>query len=177
MKPQPGIWDTPRLKLIPLTHAQLIRYSRLPASLAMELNLKPVRRVVPDSLKESLGRIILDVKDNPDNYLYYTIWTVVSKELNIMVGDICFKGEPDDNGNVEIGYGTYDDFSGKGYMTETVGAITEWAHSQKGVSAVIAETLKENIASQKVLQKSGYAQFKETQNMIWWRHLKNETYE
>ncbi|RZJ75174.1 MAG: N-acetyltransferase [Flavobacterium sp.] len=177
MKSLPGILETPRLRLIPLPHAQLIRYSRLPASLAIELDLKPVRRVVPESLKEGLDRIISDVKNNPDNYLFYTIWTIISIELNIMVGDIFFKGKPDENGNVEIGYGTYDDFAGKGYMTQTVGAITEWAYTQKGVSAVIAETLKENMASQKVLQKNGYVQFKETHEMILWKHFKNETHE
>ena len=41
-------------------------------------------------------------------------------------------------------------------MTEAVKVITEWALSQDGVKQVGAETDAENIASQKVLYRSGF---------------------
>ena len=41
-------------------------------------------------------------------------------------------------------------------MTEAVKAITEWALSQENVKQVKAETDAENIASQKVLCRSGF---------------------
>ena len=37
-----------------------------------------------------------------------------------MVGDLCLMGEPDENGMVEIGYGTYEDFRKRGVMAEAV---------------------------------------------------------
>lgn len=49
-------------------------------------------------------------------------------------------------------------YSGRyhGYMTEAVKVITEWALSQEGVKQVAAETDAENIASQKVLFRTGF---------------------
>ena len=43
-----------------------------------------------------------------------------------------------------------------GYMTEAVKVITEWALSQDDVKQVEAETDAENIASQKVLFRTGF---------------------
>lgn len=40
-----------------------------------------------------------------------------------MVGDICIVGEPNASGEIEIGYGTYEEFQQKGFMTEAVGGI------------------------------------------------------
>ncbi len=39
-------------------------------------------------------------------------------------------GEPNANGEIEIGYGTYDEFQGKGFLTEIVGGIIEWTKNQ-----------------------------------------------
>lgn len=57
---------------------------------------------------------------------------------NKMVGDLCFMGEPGESGEIEIGYGTYEEFRQKGYMTEAVGGMIQWAHGQPGVYAVLA---------------------------------------
>lgn len=78
--------------------------------------------------------------DEQKNYLYNTLWTVISKADNKMVGDICIVGEPNADGEIEIGYGTYDAFQGKGFMTEAVSGIISWAEEQPGVCAVIAST-------------------------------------
>lgn len=57
---------------------------------------------------------------------------------------------------IEIGYGLKEEYRHHGYMTEAVKAITEWALSQESVKQVEAETDAENIASQKVLSRSGF---------------------
>ena len=57
---------------------------------------------------------------------------------------------------IEIGYGLKEEYRHHGYMTEAVKAITEWALSQESVKQVEAETDAENIASQKVLFRSGF---------------------
>ena len=57
---------------------------------------------------------------------------------------------------IEIGYGLKEEYRHHGYMTEAVKAITEWALSQENVKKVEAETDAENIASQKVLCRSGF---------------------
>ena len=86
-----------------------------------------------------------------------------------MVGDLCFVGPPDPLGEIEIGYGTYEDFREKGYMTEAVGGMIGWARTQHGVSAIRASTEKDNPASFKVLQKNGFIQCGEMEALLLWR--------
>ena len=96
------------------------------------------------------------VADKTKNYLYSTLWSIISKEKNIMVGDLCFIGEPNANGDVEIGYGTYDEFRRQGFMTEALGGIVKWVESQSHVVSIIATTEKSNIASFTVLEKNNF---------------------
>jgi len=63
-------------------------------------------------------------------------------------------GEPNEAGEIEIGYGTYDDCRGKGYMKEAVGGMLRWVEKQPIVKFVIASTEKTNIASFTILEKT-----------------------
>ena len=69
-----------------------------------------------------------------------------------------FKGIKTD-GIVEIGYGINSEFEGQGLMTEAVTAVVKWASIQKGVKQIEAETDENNIASKRVLEKSGFVLF------------------
>ena len=89
---------------------------------------------------------------------------------NKRIGGALFKGGPNSNGEVEIGYGIDDEYQGQGYAKEAIGSIVRWAMKQKGVLAVIAETEKENIASCKVLQHIGMSQYSETEAAYWWKY-------
>ena len=56
----------------------------------------------------------------------------------------------------EIGYGMIEAFWGRGYATESAGAMCRWALAQPGVTAVEAETAPDNAASIRVLAKLGF---------------------
>ena len=86
-----------------------------------------------------------------------------------MIGDLCIVGEPNSKGEIEIGYGTYDEFQGKGYMTEIVGGIIEWAKKQIIVQAITASTDKTNTASFKVLEKNNFTKIGETETLFHWK--------
>jgi RimJ/RimL family protein N-acetyltransferase len=86
-----------------------------------------------------------------------------------MVGDLCFRGNPDERGSIEIGYGTYEDFRGKGYMTEAVGGLITWAKMQSAVKSVTAETDKTNLASMVILQKNGFVKSGESDDFFHWK--------
>lgn len=93
-----------------------------------------------------------------------------------MIGDLLIVGEPNDNGEIEIGYGTYDAFQGKGFMTEIVGGIIEWTKTQEKVKSVIASTDKTNTASFKVLEKNNFIKIGETETLFNWKlETKNKT--
>ena len=91
---------------------------------------------------------------HPEQWDWYAIWMIELKD-GTHVGDLCFKGISE-NGSTEIGYGIADNYQGHGYATEAVSALADWAIKQPGVTCVTAETEESNIASQRVLQKSGF---------------------
>ena len=169
--------ETERLILKPLTYDQLVKYNKCDNSLDKELNLNETSRTISPELKEAFEQTILpSVADKSKNYLYSTLWAGISKAENKMIGDLCIIGEPNADGEIEIGYGTYDEFQGKGFMTEIVGGIIEWAKKQQIVKAIIASTDKTNTASFKVLEKNNFTKIGETEALFNWKlEINNET--
>ena len=162
--------ETKRLILKPLTHEQLIKYIRLDNSLETELNLNESSRTISPELKEALIQTILpNVADISKNYLFSTLWTVILKGENKMVGDLCFVGEPDTEGEVEIGYGTYEEFRKRGFMTEAVSGIIKWAEKQPNIRSIIASTEKSNIDSFSILERNNFIKSGETETIYNWR--------
>ncbi len=86
-----------------------------------------------------------------------------------MIGYIGFRGDPNEEGEIEIAYGSFENFRKKGYMTEAVAAVLDWAFGQKSVKTVIAETDFDNDASHTVLKRNGFETFLQLENMSWWR--------
>ncbi|MDP1764094.1 MAG: GNAT family N-acetyltransferase [Sediminibacterium sp.] len=162
--------ETERLILKPLTYEQLIKYTNCDNSLETELNLNKTSRTISPELKEAFEQTILpNVADKTKNYLYSTLWTAISKTENKMVGDLCIVGEPNEDGEIEIGYGTYNEFQNKGFMTEIVSGIIEWTKTQPLVKSIIASTDKSNTASFKVLEKNNFIKIGETETLFNWK--------
>ncbi|MEY5145492.1 MAG: hypothetical protein RL745_861 [Actinomycetota bacterium] len=87
---------------------------------------------------------------------------------SLIVGGAGFKGAPDADGLVEIGYGIAESHQGRGIATAAVRAIASLAH-QHGAN-VTAETEEWNTASIKVLQKAGFTQWlRPDETHLWWR--------
>lgn len=161
--------ETERLILKPLTYGQLVKYTKCDNSLEEELNLNKTSRTISPELKEAFEQTILpNVADKTKNYLYSTLWTAISKAENKMIGDLCIVGEPNADGAIEIGYGTYDEFQGKGFMTEIVGGIIEWIKTQENVKSIIASTDRTNTASFRVLEKNNFIKVGETETLFNW---------
>ena len=110
---------------------------------------------------------------DPKNEKWYLQWQIIHIGDNKLIGGISFKGGPNEKGEVEIGFGLDEAYRNKGYMTEAVIALLHWALVQPMVTAVIAETDKNNKASQKVIGKAGMKFYYETEREIWWRIKKN----
>lgn len=162
--------ETDRLIITPLTFQQLQLYVQPGNSLEKHFGLAPHPRTIPEALKEALEELIIPQVGNAENnYLYNTLWTIIHKEQHTMIGDLCFKGPPNADGEIEVGYGTYPDFVQRGFMTEALGGLVNWALSQPMVFAVIAETTTDNIASHKTLERNGFVVYKRADDMLWWR--------
>lgn len=72
------------------------------------------------------------------------------------IGGIGFKGQPS-GGRAEIGYGLAPSARGQGYAAEALTAILTVA-ADHGLSRVVADTDKDNIASQRTLERAGFRQ-------------------
>lgn len=163
--------ETRRLHILPLSLRELLFYLDGDGNLEKELGLAVTERSVPLELLAALRELIIPaVADENNDYLFHTLWTMIDKDSRQIVGDLCFKGEPNEQGEVEIGYGTYESFQRQGYMSEAVEAMTRWAFERPGVHAVIAETDIVNLASHRVLKKNGFHKYKILDTvMAWWR--------
>ena len=105
-------------------------------------------------LKEAYTQMLDGCLAHPDQWEWYAIWMIERKD-GAHIGELCFKGI-DESGSVEIGYGIAEEHQGRGYATEAVTAAVSWALEQNAVSCVTAEVDKDNIASIRVLEKSGF---------------------
>ena len=162
--------ETDRLLLQPLTQAQLGLYLLNDGSLEQQLGVGYSPKEINPDLKDGLERHFLPlVAQHHDTYVFYTLWSIVLKEENVLVGDICFKGAPDEEGQVEIGYGTYDYFQNKGIMTDAVGLLITWCHHRPEIKTVLAETETGNTASEKILLKNGFQRYHQGRDNSWWK--------
>lgn len=105
--------------------------------------------------REAYQQMLDGVRENPQDWLWYTPWNISLKQEGTSIGDLCFKGAPK-KGVVEWGYGLDETYWSRGYMTETARVMLDWAFSQRDVYVVEAETLADNAASQRVLSKLGF---------------------
>jgi len=109
---------------------------------------------------------------NKDKYFWLTNWQIILTEQKKSIGSACFMDIPDENGQVEIGYGIDEQFRNKGYMTEAVLGLCVWAFKNKA-KIISAETEKDNLASQKVLEKVGFLKSDERDGSCFYKLYRN----
>jgi [ribosomal protein S5]-alanine N-acetyltransferase len=140
----------------------------------MEITTKRLK-LIP--CKEELLTEDMDVGDHIHYYLHeiemnpsligWGVWLVFRQEDEQFIGDIGFKGNPQD-GVVEIGYGILKEAQNNGYATEAVEALINWAFSTRMVEKILAECLRDNIPSIRVLEKLSMMKTEEDEQMIYW---------
>ncbi|CAM2906645.1 GNAT family N-acetyltransferase [Clostridium sporogenes] len=160
--------QTERLELIPLTLNQLKLWIEDIPELEKELDCSYKAESMEGFFLQIVkGQYEITQKD-PNNYLWHSFFFLVRKYDRAVVGSADFKDIPNENGEVEIGYGLGKEFEHNGYMTEAVKAMCGWALKQNGVTSIIAETDLEGLASQKILKSCGFKKDKEGET-LWWR--------
>ena len=146
---------TKRLRLVPLDAAQMELFCLGQEKLDDAMKLAESKTVRDEHLDEAYAQMREACAQNPRTYFWYTNWQIILKEENRSIGSLCFMGEPDADGNTELGYGIDEPYRGKGYASEAVKAVSEWAFA-KGAYYVSAQTQADNDASKRVLEKCGF---------------------
>ncbi len=88
----------------------------------------------------------------------FGFWAATLRESNAFMGWFHFrpaKNDPENLRRIELGYRMKRAFWGKGLATEVSMALIEKGFAELGVEEVFAVALKQNLASQRVMQKCG----------------------
>jgi RimJ/RimL family protein N-acetyltransferase len=162
---------TQRLRLLALTLEQLSLYLIHPDRLEEELGFSISRAVLTEPVRRAIG-IKMDKMARADeiDHAWYTYWLIIVADEPYGAGTAGFKGYPDEQGAVEIGYGIDPAWQGQGFMTETVRAMIDWAFTHSFCRSVFAAgVMKSNPASSRVLEKVGMQIYEETADTLSWR--------
>ena len=161
---------TERLKLVPLTAEDIEKSLESLSSFYREKGYKNKQEHLSNLMYKIYNIKLVNIENDPDNYLFYTYWLIIKRETNQIIGRIGFKNIPDEQGEIEIGYGISIDFRSNGYMTEALNAMLKWGFKQKllPINKIVAKTKTDNIPSQKVLEKAGFDfKYEEDEFMCW----------
>lgn len=104
-------------------------------------------------------------------------FAIVHRESRSVIGNVGFKGPPDEQGMVEIAYGIVPAFQGRGYATEAAEAAVVFAFGNSRVRRARAHTLPTPNASTRVLEKCGFeytGEVVDPEDGLVWRWERNE---
>lgn len=104
--------------------------------------------------------------------LGWGFWLIVHTGEQEIIGDIGFKGRPDGEGNIEIGYSLVPKYRRQGYCHEASKKLVSWAFEQKGVNKVLAECDDDNLPSERILEKLGMVLKERSGPMLKWELTK-----
>jgi ribosomal-protein-alanine N-acetyltransferase len=150
--------ETVRLKLMPATVALACAEIGDRGEFARLLGASVPDNWPPETLADALPLFLRWLEAAPEGvgwFAWYALATGDGATAPVLVASGGFKGPPR-NGTVEIGYAVLDQFQGRGYAIEMVGALVGWAQGQPGVARVVAQTEWANAASVRVLSKAGF---------------------
>jgi [ribosomal protein S5]-alanine N-acetyltransferase len=160
------------ITILPLDIAQLQLLQADEQLLLDALRLPPQVLYQPEFLREITDNVIIPaVKRNPAQWFYHTKWLGIETASGLIAGEFILKKGIDEKGYVEIGYGIYPGYEGKGFMTQIVSCFIDWARTASVLTGIKAETENGNDASVRVLEKNGFVQTAWPGDFTWW-HLK-----
>ena len=114
----------------------------------------------PEYLHKIKNRLI----EHPEEYPLAVDHLIVIKDIKTVIGIIYFKRLPN-NGVSEIGYGMSPKYEGNGYMGEALKTMLLFGRDN-GIVTVVADTTIDNIKSQNVLKRNGFAIEKTKDNIM-----------
>jgi RimJ/RimL family protein N-acetyltransferase len=168
--------QTERLRLIELSLNQLQLHLASPDQLECASGYPISRAIITDRVRRAIHMKIAKMQQAEEKtHPWYTYWLIAIRDPLFGAGLVGFKGYPDDDGEVEIGYGIDPLYQRKGYMTEAVNAMITWAFQQPICQAVIAaNTARDNLASNRVLEKAGMTICAESDDELFWRIVRGD---
>lgn len=162
MAPRTDSIATPRLRLLPTTEADLRASQDGNGSFAQSMGCTVPDTWPPEHFDADAVLFMLDwMRRKPAD----AQWGFYCIELpaddggaGTLIGAGGFKGAPDADGIVEIGYSVLPKFQRRGFALEAVRGWVDFAFTQPKVQMICAHTLAKGAASIGVLTKAGFKQ-------------------
>ncbi len=107
----------------------------------------------PESLEYTLEQLAKG-EDQFGWWTYFPIWL----PGEVLVGSCGFKGPPDSNGMVEIGYETAREYRGRGMASNMAYLLVEHAWTDDQVTSIQAHTIARENPSTSILRRLGFRQ-------------------
>jgi ribosomal-protein-alanine N-acetyltransferase len=116
------------------------------------------------------------LQDEPGESIWWNYLIILRSEVRL-IGTCGYKGPPEPDGSVEIGYEIADAYQSRGFATEAARALLEWALKQSGVTYVKACTLAEENPSVQLLRRLGFVFTEEKIDLedgrVWeWKYIR-----
>ena len=108
-----------------------------------------------DRIPQAMGVAIRDI-DSGAAAVLPTVWLIVRRADERVLGDLGTHGPPDSEGCVEIGYSLAASTRGKGIGTAAVAALVRCLATVPRIREVTAVTGAENMASRRLLERQGF---------------------
>ena len=157
--------ETERLVLFPYTRENLALFNTDLPAFEERFGVRYRGEELDHLLRGFLLKLEREIAEDPEHYLLFTEFLITLKENDRVIGSIDYKYVPR-GGLTEVGYGLNPLYEGRGYMTEALLAFLEFGKSL-GIRTVRADTLPDNIKSQRVLEKCGF-RFLYRAGNLWW---------
>ncbi|MEJ8757885.1 GNAT family N-acetyltransferase [Pontibacter sp. H259] len=159
---------TNRLILVPFTLEITKTLMAGNTSILQQLGLQLTPYWPDQEAIDTFPKIIknLEVVPEPTGFESYM---VVHRQSMTVIGDAGFKGLPNADGEVDLGYAIIAPAQNNGYGLEVAKGLVNWAFQQPGVKAITARCLLGNAPSARVLEKLGMLQVSADSEVIRWR--------
>jgi [ribosomal protein S5]-alanine N-acetyltransferase len=153
--------STPRLDLVAATFDHICAELESPQCLGRLLNARVEGDWPPGQYDRGAQEFFRDrlQEDGPAAigwYTWYALRRSPAGEPPVLVGAGGYLGEPDETGQVEIGFSMVARRQGHGYATEMVTALVARSLADSRVRKIVAHTTMDNPASRRVLEKTGF---------------------
>lgn len=110
----------------------------------------------PTPREEVRSRVLPAILGYYERYEAFGYWAAQERSTERFLGWFHFRpGREPRDGEIELGYRLRRSAWGKGYATEGSRALIRKGFTELGVERVVAETLTVNLASRRVMEKSG----------------------
>lgn len=114
----------------------------------------------PDHLRDFLQYRLGQLDADPTILRWLARAMVLTDETGTrrVIGTIGFHGAPDEGGRLEVGYRIEPEYRRRGYTSEAVRALFDWAGTEHGIHRFIASVRPDNEASLGLVAGFGFVQ-------------------